>query len=76
MATSGQQGGQVAAGGAVLTTEQACERLQVSERTLRRLAKRHAVRRIKNGPPGGNGLVRWPVREIDKLMDRMTRVSR
>ncbi len=61
----------------VLTTEQACVYLgDIHRSTLDRLAKRHGVRKIKSGRAGGNGLTRWAIAELDRLLAKMTRVAR
>jgi excisionase family DNA binding protein len=59
----------------LLTTEEACERLNVSRSTLLRWARKHRVKRVKRGR-SKTGLVRWPVAELDRLVNESLREVR
>lgn len=55
-----------------MTTEEAAAYLNVSERTLYRLAKRLRLRRVEYG----HRLKLWPRSELDRARDRHTRTVR
>lgn len=55
----------------LLTTEQACQRLQVSRWTLGRWAKLYRVKKVKKGR-----VVRWPEESIAQLVERTSKIAR
>jgi len=55
----------------LLTTAQACERLQVSRWTLSRWAKFYRVKVVRRGR-----VTRWPEASIEALIERAGRAAR
>ena len=55
----------------LLTTREACAHLNISRPTLYLWARRARISRVKTGR-----LVRWPRRELDRLVASATRVMR